>query len=211
MPIFVARQWVRHRTARLNEISARYSVVKQEFYLPEGDAIAPQSGNNKQGRSAEPFADETRRDIRDALAGHQEESYRLYSDLLEQNLARELSRITLPLSSYTEWYWQIDLHNLFHFLKLRLDPHAQYEIRAYAEVMFDLSRRVCPTATRAFEEHVRGGVRFSRTEFEALRNVLEGGSGPDLRSRAERAAEGAGLSGRAASRFVEKVVSGRQQ
>ncbi len=172
MPIFVARQWVRHRTARLNEISGRYSVMKDEFYLPEGAAIAPQSNDNKQGRSADAFGRDEQESIRTALQEEQSRSYRAYENLLEQDVARELARINLPLSMYTEWYWQIDLHNLFHFLALRLDAHAQYEIRAYAEVMLDITRRVCPVATEAFEEHRIGAVRFSRREFVALQTLL---------------------------------------
>jgi thymidylate synthase (FAD) len=223
MPVFVARQWVRHRTARLNEISGRYSVMKDEFYLPADDAIAPQAQDNKQGRSGEPFDEATRETIRIELAEQQGAAYRGYESLLERDLARELARINLPLSMYTEWYWQIDLHNLFHFLKLRMDGHAQYEIRAYAEVMFEIARAVCPLAVSSFEEHLRGSVRLSRSEFSALQRLLglgteASGSGSDAgadgtrAAREERiraAAEQAGIEARAADRLVAKLLDGK--
>lgn len=220
MPIFVARQWVRHRTARLNEISGRYSVMKDEFYLPRGDAIAPQSTDNKQGRSADGFDPEEQSRISDSLRDEQGRAYRAYQDLLERDVARELARINLPLSTYTEWYWQIDLHNLFHFLALRLDAHAQFEIREYARVMLDLTRRVCPIATEAFEEHKQGAVQFSRGEFAALQHLLgmteaEPPAEPPAVSTLptdeviRAAADQAGLTGRDADRFVAKIRTGK--
>jgi thymidylate synthase (FAD) len=186
MPVFVARQWVRHRTARLNEISGRYSVMKDEFYLPAGNAIAPQAQDNKQGREADGFDQAAQQAVREALAQQQRAAYDGYERLLDHDVARELARINLPLSTYTEWYWQIDLHNLFHFLRLRMDAHAQYEIRVYAEQIFDITRRVCPIATEAFDEHVRGGVA----------------------DRARAAAEAEGITGRAAQRIVSKIIDG---
>lgn len=209
MPIFVARQWVRHRTARLNEISGRYSIMKDEFYLPDPTVVGPQAKNNKQGRSVEGFNTAQRDAIRSSFADGQRAAFGAYQDLIERNVARELARINLPLSTYTEWYWQIDLHNLFHFLALRLDPHAQYEIRAYAEVMLRIVRAVCPLATTSFEEHLVGSVTFSRTEFAALRALLgRTDGGPPDDAAVEAAGERAGLSGRALSRFVRKVTSG---
>ena len=205
MPIFVARQWVRHRTARLNEISGRYSVLKDEFYLPAEEQIAPQSEDNKQGRAAEPFDEATRARVRAALAAGQRDAYAAYSALLDEGLARELARINLPVSAYTEWYWQIDLHNLFHFLRLRLDPHAQYEIRAYAETLFEITRRVCPLAVESFENHLRGALKLSAREFEALRALV-----PTDEARAREAAAAAGLEGKEVERFLEKLRSGRQ-
>jgi thymidylate synthase (FAD) len=174
MPIFVARQWVRHRTARLNEISGRYSVMKDEFYVPNPEHIRPQSSNNKQGRADERYAEEEEKEIIALLETEQREVYTTYQNLLDRNLARELARNNLPLSLYTEWYWQIDLHNLFHFLRLRLDPHAQYEIRAYAEVLAECAKAVAPIAYEAFEEHILGSVSFSRAECEALAKLLAG-------------------------------------
>lgn len=174
MPILVARQWVRHRTARLNEISGRYSVMKDEFYLPQPEQVRFQSASNKQARSDEPLpADEAEA----IVAGMEEEQrtiYARYLALIERGVARELARANLPLSLYTEWYWQIDLHNLFHFLRLRLDEHAQYEIRVYAEAMAECARAVAPLAWEAFEEHVLGSVRFSRSECAALAAVMAG-------------------------------------
>ena len=172
MPIFVARQWVRHRTARLNEISGRYSVMKDEFYVPEPQHIRPQSADNKQGRSEERFTEDEEREIAELFETEQAGIYRNYEKLLDKNVARELARNNLPLSLYTEWYWQIDLHNLFHFLKLRLDAHAQYEIRVYAEAMAKCAKAVAPLAYEAFEEHVLGSVTFSRAECEALHALL---------------------------------------
>ncbi len=173
-PIFVARQWVRHRTARMNEISGRYSVMKDECYVPSCDKIALQAEDNKQGRQAEAVDAATAEKVQSLLTKNSEETFKAYNELLEMGIAREISRINLPLSMYTEFYWEIDLHNLFHFLALRLDGHAQYEIRAYAEVMLEMVRAVCPIATEAFENHKRGGKSFSKREVEALKAMLNG-------------------------------------
>jgi thymidylate synthase (FAD) len=174
LPIFVARQWIRHRTARLNEISGRYSVMKSEFYVPAAEDISFQSDNNKQGRSVEEVPQDVQDKVLKLLTEGQERIYKEYEDILESNIARELARINLPLSTYTEWYWQIDLHNLFHFLKLRLDPHAQKEIRVYGEVMLEIAKKVCPIAVEAFENHIQGSCRLASYETEALRNILKG-------------------------------------
>jgi len=176
MPVFVARQWVRHRTARLNEISGRYSVMKDEFYVPAPENIRPQSANNKQGRSEERYTAEEEQEIVNLFADEQRSIYANYERLLGKNVARELARNNLPLSLYTEWYWQIDLHNLFHFLRLRMDDHAQFEIREYAKAMAQCAQAVAPLAYEAFEEHVLGSVQFSRSECEALAALLAGGS-----------------------------------
>lgn len=172
MPIFVARQWVRHRTARLNEISGRYSVMKDEFYVPEPSQMKAQSTDNKQARSEESIADA------DALIAEMQEDqahlYKNYLGMIDKGLAREVARTNLPLSLYTEWYWQIDLHNLFHFIRLRLDPHAQYEIRVYAEALAQCAKAVAPMAFEAFEEHIQGSVRFSKVELAGLARMLEG-------------------------------------
>jgi len=192
MPVFVARQWVRHRTARLNEISGRYSVMKDEFYVPSPDQIRPQSESNKQGRSDERFEPEVEQAVIELFREEQAAVYRNYGKLLDMNVARELARNNLPLSLYTEWYWQIDLHNLFHFLRLRMDPHAQYEIRAYAEAMAQCAKAVAPIAYEAFEEHILGSVTFSRAESEALAAMLGGGQ--------------PGLEGRPLAAFQEKLA-----
>ncbi|MFW5718090.1 MAG: FAD-dependent thymidylate synthase [Spirochaetota bacterium] len=211
MPIFVARQWVRHRMARLNEISGRYSVMKDEFYVPSGEDIAVQSVDNKQGRSEERLSPDEEARIQAVVRAGQADAYAAYTKLLDDGIARELARINLPLSLYTEWYWQIDLHNLFRFLKLRMDTHAQKEIRLYATQMFEIAKKVCPAACASFERHVLGGVRFSHDEFEALRAMLSGGSptdADDLEARARAAAETAGITGRAADRFAAKLRGG---
>jgi len=177
-PIFVARQWVRHRTARMNEISGRYSIMKDECYVPEDGHIALQSEDNKQGRKDEPVDAETAAKVRDALEKGQKAAFESYHELLGMGIAKELSRVNLPLSMYTEFYWEIDLHNLFHFLQLRLDGHAQFEIRAYAEVMLEMVRAVCPIATESFENHRLGGKSFSKREVEALKAMMDGGECP---------------------------------
>ncbi|MFH1744079.1 MAG: FAD-dependent thymidylate synthase [bacterium] len=172
MPIFVARQWVRHRTARINEISGRYSVMQNEFYVPAEEDIRFQSKRDRQGRSREEVPPELRQKVLDILTRTHEQAYKDYEGMIEDGLARELARISLPITLYTEWYWQIDLHNLFHFLKLRLDWHAQKEIRAYAEVMAQIAKTIAPMAYKAFEEHNLHSVRFSRSQANRLREAL---------------------------------------
>ena len=185
LPVFVARQWIRHRTASVNEYSARYSVVEDEFYLPRAEHLAAQATDNRQGRGEALGPEEARRvlaTLRDDAAltyGHYQEMLNRDAagnprDPARKGLARELARMNLTLGVYTEWYWKIDLHNLFHFLSLRADPHAQYEIRAYAEVMLDILRRWVPEATAAFEEYVLGGAKLSKSALEVTRKLLAG-------------------------------------
>ena len=174
MPIFVARQWVRHRTGRMNEISGRYSVMKDECYVPSPSVIAYQSDNNKQGRMDEPVPEEVAKKVTEMMKADQERIFSSYHELLDMNSARELSRINLPLSLYTEFYWQMDLHNLLHFLELRLHSHAQYEIREYAKVILEIVKKVAPLASEAFENNRMHSVRISREEKEAIRAVLDG-------------------------------------
>ena len=178
MPIFVARQWTRHRTARMNEISGRYSVMKDEVYIPADENIALQSEDNKQGRKDEAVDDDTAAKVQSLLQKEQESIFSTYHELLDMGIAREISRIDLPLSLYTEFYWQMDLHNLFHFLALRMDGHAQYEIREYANVMFEIVKTVCPIAAEAFENHKLNGVSLSGKEKEAVRKILSGEENP---------------------------------
>jgi thymidylate synthase (FAD) len=206
LPIFVARQWIRHRTARLNEISGRYSVMKDDFYLPAPEDLALQSSDNKQGRSEEALEPGIAEKVRAALEKGQKEAFAAYSSLIDEGIARELARINLPLSLYTEWYWQIDLHNLFHFLSLRMNRHAQKEIRLYAEKLFEIAGKVAPRCCESFERHVLGGVSFSGDEFAELKKRLEG----------VKDASGAGgetgehrLSGKALERFEEKLRGGQ--
>jgi thymidylate synthase (FAD) len=170
--------------------------MKDEFYVPEADKVAPQSKDNKQGRSTEAFDKATADKIITQLEEGQKEAYENYSELIDSGLAREIARINLPLSLYTEFYWEMDLHNLFHFLKLRLDSHAQYEIRVYAEVILEMCRKVAPMATESFINHMNQGVNFSGEEMEALRAVMEGKPNP--------------LEGKKLDRFNEKIRTGVQ-
>jgi thymidylate synthase (FAD) len=215
LPIFVARQWIRHRTARLNEISGRYSVLKDDFYIPAPEDLALQSSDNKQGRSGVLESAQAEK-IRSGLGAAQKRAYGEYADLVGEGLARELARINLPLSLYTEWYWQIDLHNLFHFLELRLDPHAQKEIRLYAQVLFDIAKKVAPRCCASFEEHVLGAVNFSRSEFTELQRRLGMTEAPAHNPAIEggraqcNAPEGGGFPPLNIKRFEEKLASGKQ-
>jgi len=145
MPIFVARQWIRHRTANVNEYSGRYSKMPNMFYLPKPENICHQDKKNKQGRG-EIVSPENAFIFQSALIEHRENISELYNSMIAEDFSRELARIDLPLSTYTQWYWKIDLHNLFHFLKLRLEPAAQFEIRQYAQIMAAISRIVAPQA-----------------------------------------------------------------
>ncbi|MCX6995967.1 MAG: FAD-dependent thymidylate synthase [Kiritimatiellaeota bacterium] len=174
LPIFVARQWVRHRMARINEISGRYSVLTDEFYVPAPAQVQLQSADNKQGRSEAEVPPELRQKVIELLRKDQGDVYASYAELLKDNIARELARINLPLALYTEWYWQMDLHNLFHFLRLRLDAHAQWEIRMYAEAIAGFAQAVAPLAYAAFERHMLHGRNFSGDELAALRAMLQG-------------------------------------
>jgi thymidylate synthase (FAD) len=167
MPIFVARQWIRHRTANVNEYSGRYSIMPDRFYRPDPEHIRQQSTSNRQGGDAP--ADRTTADRFLALLERTERLHREYLELTEQGLARELARIPLPQSLYTEWYWKIDLHNLLHFLSLRLDPHAQQEIRVYAQAMLDLIEPIVPVTVEAFRDYRMGSVHLTRLEVEAMR------------------------------------------
>ena len=178
MPIFVARQWIRHRTARLNEISGRYSIMKDEFYVPAPAQVQRQSTDNKQGRAATDVPPELRRKVVDLIQRDQSTAYAAYQEMIDDDIARELARINLPLSLYTEWYWQMDLHNLFHFIRLRADAHAQWEIQQYARAIADIARAVAPLAYRSFERHQLNGRRFSEEELAALGELLAGRPNP---------------------------------
>jgi len=173
LPIFIARQWIRHRTANVNEYSGRYSEMKDEFYIPDIDQIRTQSSLNKQGRSEERLNSESAATIASMLNVSQRHLYEEYLYYLEQNTAREIARINLPLSTYTEWYWKIDLHNLFHFLELRLDSHAQYEIRIYADKIAEIVKACNPLAWQAYEDYVLNGITFSRQELNLLKDVTK--------------------------------------
>lgn len=167
MPIFVARQWIRHRTANVNEYSARYSVVQDRFYRPSDDNIRKQSLTNRQG-GTEPIDNATAEAFLKYL-DDSEKLYGQYEQLLEKGVSREQARIGLPISCYTEWYWKIDLHNLLHFLSLRMDSHAQQEIQDYAKAMYELIKPIVPIAAEAFEDYNLHGVHLTRLEIESLR------------------------------------------
>ena len=168
MPIFVARQWIRHRTANVNEYSARYSVVKDRFYKPTVQSVRKQSTVNRQG--GEELIDEmTAREFCDYL-DKAEALYNDYEKLLEKGVSRELARIGLPVNAFTEWYWKCDLHNVLHFLSLRMDAHAQQEIRDYAIAMFALIQPIVPIAAEAFMDYQLGAVQLSRLEVEAIKS-----------------------------------------
>jgi thymidylate synthase (FAD) len=167
MPIFVARQWIRHRTANVNEYSARYSIVKDRFYHPTKDNVRKQSASNRQG-GEEPMDAATAEEFLTYL-DRVEKDYEQYQNFIDKGVAREIARIALPASIYTEWYWKIDLHNLFHFLSLRMDPHAQQEIRDYANAMYALIQPIVPIAAEAFLDYNFGAVHLTRLEIEAIK------------------------------------------
>lgn len=173
LPIFVMRQWVRHRMASLNEYSARYSVLSNEFYIPELVDIQKQSKTNKQGRT-ETFNETAAASTASLLKNHSERSYRLYELLISDDvdLARELARMSLPVNFYTEMYWKIDLHNLFHFLMLRADPHAQKEIRVYAEQIEGIVKNWVPMAFSAYETYRKGAISFSAHEVRLIARAI---------------------------------------
>ena len=199
LPIFVARQWIRHRTANVNEYSGRYSVMKDEFYVPETGAIHYQSKSNMQGRAPEEVPTELRHKVLEILTSTQRQTYAEYKQMVEEDIARELARIHLPLSLYTEWYWKIDLHNLFHFLALRLDRHAQYEIRVYAEAMAEITKTVAPMAWEAFEDYGLKAKTFSRLELEVLKQFF------DASKITKEYLESKGFGKREAEEFLEKL------
>lgn len=172
MPIFVARQWIRHRTANVNEMSARYSEMPDLFYEPVAELCTTQSAQNKQGGTGEMVVDA--KATAQSFVETQRETYSQYQVYLEKNMRRELARANLPVSLYTEWYWKIDLHNLFHFLALRMDTHAQYEIRVFAEAMGNLVKERVPLAWKAFEDYRLNAEKLTSLEVELLRRALGG-------------------------------------
>jgi len=185
LPIFVARQWIRHRTANVNEYSARYSILDREFYLPAPEHLAAPSVINRQGRGAVLQGQEAE-DVLNLLRGDAMQTYDHYAVMLNegpdgapvdperQGLARELARMNLTLNTYTQWYWKTDLHNLLHFLSLRADAHAQYEIRAYADVMLEALQAWVPITAQAFRDYRLGAVTFSAPMLEIIKRMLAG-------------------------------------
>jgi thymidylate synthase (FAD) len=185
LPIFIARQWIRHRTANVNEYSARYSILGKEFYIPEPDQLALQSNINRQGRGETLSAEESVR-VLELLRADSERAYDHYQEMLNENehgeilnpersgLTRELARMNLTLNYYTEWYWKTDLHNLLHFLSLRADAHAQYEIRVYAETMLETVKRWVPIAYEAFMKYNKNAVRLSSAAVDVTKRFIQG-------------------------------------
>jgi thymidylate synthase (FAD) len=185
LPIFIARQWIRHRTANVNEYSGRYSVMDKEFYLPLPEHLAAQSSSNRQGRGDTLQGSEALRAL-EILESDARKAYAHYEELLngneagdifdetKQGLARELARMTLPVNFYTQWYWKIDLHNLMHFLSLRADSHAQYEIRAYADVMLEMVKAWVPLTYQAFMDYRMGAAELSAQGLDVVRRKLAG-------------------------------------
>ena len=185
LPVFVARQWIRHRTANVNEYSARYSMLDREFYVPAPENLAAQAASNRQGRG-ETLEGAEAAQVLELLRADAARCYDHYEVMLNARgdgttidpgragLARELARMNLPVNVYTQWYWKIDLHNLLHFVSLRADPHAQYEIRAYAEVLLEILRRWVPIACAAFEDHVIEGAQLSGKALALVRRLLAG-------------------------------------
>ncbi len=185
LPIFIARQWIRHRTANVNEYSARYSILDKEFYIPSVENLASQSQVNKQGR-AESLSSEEAEKVITLLKNDAEQTYRNYEVMLNENsegetlddgsmgIARELARMNLTLNTYTQWYWKIDLNNLLHFLALRADAHAQYEIRVYADIILDIVKKWVPVTYEAFEDYRVGGTQLSAKEILILKKIIKG-------------------------------------
>lgn len=173
MPIFVARQWIRHRTSNVNEVSGRYSVLQDVFYFP--DELKKQSSINKQGGENKVEPDVAEKFLA-YLSNLCDDAYARYEEFLGKGISREQARMLLPLNLYTEWYWKCDLHNIFHFLALRCDKHAQAEMRVFAEAMLQLIRPIVPFACEAWDDyhHYRSAVRLSRLEVEALNSYIQG-------------------------------------
>jgi len=185
LPIFIARQWIRHRTANVNEYSARYSILDKEFYLPKHEHLATQSKNNRQGRG-EVLQGEKAKKVLDILKNDAEITYKNYELMLnekydgstisenESGLARELARMNLTLNTYTQWYWKTDLLNLMNFLRLRVDNHAQYEIRAYAEVMLETLKKWVPITFESFMDYRVGGTEVSSKGKIVIKKLIQG-------------------------------------
>ena len=185
LPIFIARQWIRHRTANVNEYSARYSILDKEFYLPASEHLAAQSQSNRQGRG-DIIEGEQAKKVLDLLKNDAERTYKNYEEMLNQRydgsiidenkagLARELARMNLPTNIYTQWYWKTDLHNLFNFLRLRADKHAQYEIRVYAEIIGDIVQKWVPKAFQAFSDYQMDSVHLSKQAMDCIKKKLKG-------------------------------------
>lgn len=211
MPLFIARQWIRHRTASLNEVSARYSIVQDEFYIPE--EVGTQSKTNKQCTDFKNDPD-IQSNVQNTFESTVKDVYSTYEGLLDSGISREISRMVLPLNMYTEFYWKIDLHNLFHFLKCRMHNHAQLEIRQYACIIFEMVKEIAPLASQAFEKYVLNAKYFSQYEVDALslymKHKIEDSKDEnqkELNEPKEKIVTYPGLSKSETREFLEKVES----
>jgi len=210
MPMFVARQWIRHRSASINEYSGRYSLMPMLFYTPPAEQLQTQSRSNSQGRSGDAVPDATFREALRRWETIRAESQSAYEWLTGNQVARELARIDLPLSTYTQWYWKIDLHNLLHFLNLRVDRHAQWEIQEYGRIMAGMLKRAAPLSYEAWIDFDVCGARLSRGDLDALRRlVAPSGDGLVVRQGAAVSTpefEKLGLSKREVRELLQKLA-----
>ncbi|HEX5101827.1 MAG TPA: FAD-dependent thymidylate synthase [Polyangiaceae bacterium] len=211
MPMFIARQWIRHRAANVNEYSGRYSLMPMLFYTPDAKQLQTQSRANNQGRSGKPVDSETYAEAVERWNDIRRGSRSAYEWMTGEDIARELARIDLPLSTYTQWYWKIDLHNFLHFLKLRVDTHAQWEIQEYGRVMAGMLKRVAPLSYEAFIDYDVCGARLSRMELDAIRRLVTL-EGDGIRAKAGATVDAAGLEAlglakREARELLDKLAS----
>jgi thymidylate synthase (FAD) len=210
MPMFVARQWIRHRAASINEYSGRYSLMPMLFYTPSAEQLQTQSKSNNQGRSGQAVSDATYSEALQRWEAIRSESQSAYEWLTGEAVARELARIDLPLSTYTQWYWKIDLHNLLHFLRLRVDAHAQWEIQEYGRVMAGMLKRVAPLSYEAWIDFDVCGAKLSRAELDVLRRlVAQDGDGLVAKNGTALGAkdfDAVGLSKREARELFDKLA-----
>lgn len=211
MPMFVARQWIRHRAANVNEYSGRYSLMPMLFYTPSDEQLQTQSKANNQGRSGTAVPEATYREALRRWETIRKESQSAYEWMTGEAVARELARIDLPLSTYTQWYWKIDLHNLLHFLRLRVDKHAQWEIQEYGRVMAGILKRLAPLSYEAWIDYDVCGARLSRGELDALRSLVGvEGEGLAVKNGAKLDAAGLeklGLAKREGRELLDKLVA----
>lgn len=189
LPIFVSRQWIRHRTASVNEVSARYSVLPNEVWVPPLERIQAQSSSNKQG-SGDPLSEDIARDVLEVMHNGSSAAMSAYAESLSHGVSREIARVTMPVNTYTEWYWKIDVNNLLRFLKLRLDHHAQEEIRVYAEKIFDILKVWMPHTADAFEDFMYYSESFSRPELKALCAFISNGISEQMLENCEWLSKG---------------------
>jgi thymidylate synthase (FAD) len=210
MPMFVARQWIRHRSANVNEYSGRYSLMPMLFYTPTEEQLQTQSRQNNQGRSGTSVAPEKYTEAVRRWNEIRDKSREAYEWMTLEDMARELARIDLPLSTYTQWYWKIDLHNLLHFLRLRVDKHAQWEIQEFGRIMAGMLKRVAPLSYEAWIDYDVCGTRVSRMDLDALRRLISA-EGATLKARDGASLDSAalatlGLAKREASELLEKLA-----